>query len=236
MTNIEDFEKELERQKRDALAEFAAGAGHEINNPLAIISGHARRLLREIEHPEHRRVLSIIVAQVQRTHEMIADIRLFARPPKPEIRRFDLVADLRRLVSEQTPFFQEAELTLEFSTDRDEWEIESDSVQLHIVVAALCDNAREAGGNTVIRLSGTEIIVEDDGPGIPAEIRSLVFDPYFSGRQAGRGLGFGLPKAWRIMQQLGGSLRLDATESGVRAVVSLVPPSAKNCVPDSPGL
>ena len=228
--------EELERQKLDALAEFAAGAGHEINNPLAIISGHARRLLREIKHPEHRRLLSIIVAQVQRTHEMIADIRLFARPPKPEIRRFDLVADLRRLVTEQTPFFQEVGLTLEFSTDHDEWEIESDPVQLHIVVAALCDNAREAGGNAVIRLQGAEIIVEDDGPGIPAEIRSLVFDPYFSGRQAGRGLGFGLPKAWRIMQQLGGSLLLDATESGVRAIVSLVSHSSDNCAFDSPGL
>jgi signal transduction histidine kinase len=214
------FEDELERRKLDALAEFAAGAGHEINNPLAIISGHAQRLLREVENPEHRRLLAIIAAQVKRTYEMIADIRLFARPPKPEIRRFDLVADLRRLVAEQTPFFQEAGLSLEFSSDQDEREIESDPVQIHIVVAALCDNAREAGGNTVIRLSGTEIIVEDDGPGIPVEIRSLVFAPYFSGRQAGRGLGFGLPKAWRIMQQLGGSLRLE-TGSGVRAVVSL---------------
>jgi signal transduction histidine kinase len=217
------FEEELERRKLDALAEFAAGAGHEINNPLAIIGGHAQRLLREIENPEHRRLLAIIAAQVKRTHEMIADIRLFARPPKPEIRRFDLVADLRRLVMEQTPFFQEAGLCFEFSSDQDEQEIESDPVQIHLVVAALCDNAREAGGNTIIRLVDKKIIVEDDGPGIPAEIRSLVFDPYFSGRQAGRGLGFGLPKAWRMMQQLGGSLRLDLPETGhgVRAVVSL---------------
>ena len=217
------LEEELERRKLDALAEFAAGAGHEINNPLAIIGGHAQRLLREVENPEHRRLLAIIAAQVKRTYEMIADIRLFARPPKPEIRRFDLVADLRRLVSEQMPFFREAGRTLDFSTDRDRWEIESDPIQVHIVVAALCDNAREASGNTVVRLLGTEIIVEDDGPGIPEEIRSLVFDPYFSGRQAGRGLGFGLSKAWRIMQQLGGSLRLDVPETGhgVRAVVAL---------------
>ena len=221
MTNIA-FEEELERRKMEALAEFAAGAGHEINNPLAIIGGHAQRLLREVENPEHRRLLAIIAAQVKRAYEMIADIRLFARPPKPEIRRFDFVANLRRLVLEQTPFFQEAGLTLEFLTDRDEWEIDSDPVQIHLVIVALCDNAREAGGNTVIRLHGLETIVEDDGPGIPAEIRSLVFDPYFSGRQAGRGLGFGLSKAWRIMQQLGGSLRLDVPETGhgVRAVVT----------------
>jgi signal transduction histidine kinase len=124
------------------------------------------------------------------------------------------------LVTEQTPFFQEAGLSIEFVADVAELEIESDPVQIHIVIAALCDNAREAGGNTVVRLQGSEIIVEDDGPGIPAEIRSLVFDPYFSGRQAGRGLGFGLSKAWRIMQQLGGSLRLDDSETGLRAIVS----------------
>jgi len=224
------FEEELERRKLDALAEFAAGAGHEINNPLAIIGGHAQRLLREVENPEHRRLLAIIAAQVKRTYEMIADIRLFARPPKPEICRFDLVANLRRQVSEQTPFFQEAGLSLDFSTDREEWEIESDPVQIHLVIAALCDNAREAGGNAVIRLQESEIIVEDDGPGIPAEIRSLVFDPYFSGRQAGRGLGFGLSKAWRIVQQLDGSIRLDVPETGhgVRAIVSF---RAETCGP-----
>ena len=222
MSTIESFEEELERQKLDALAEFAAGAGHEINNPLTIIGGHAQQLLREVENPQHRRLLAIITAQVKRIYEMIADIRLFARPTKPEMCPFDLVANLRRLAAEQMPFFQEVGLNLEFSTDREEWEIESDPVQIHIVVAALCDNAREAGGNAVIRIQGSEIIVDDDGPGIPAEIRSLVFDPYFSGRHAGRGLGFGLSKAWRILQQLDGSLRLDVPESGrgVRAVVS----------------
>lgn len=228
------FDEELERQKIDALAEFAAGAGHEINNPLAIINGHAELLLREIENTEHRRHLAIIAAQTKRAYEMIADIRYFARPPAPEPETFDLLEDLRRLIEEQSPLMRESNVRLHLETNVPEGEpfsITTDPVQLHVAALFLCNNAREilseAGGN--IRLyvkrteSGVDISVEDDGPGVAEEIRPLIFCPYYSGRQAGRGLGFGLPKAWRIMQRLGGSIRHENPESGrgARFVLSL---------------
>ena len=206
---------DLERQKLDALAEFAAGAGHEINNPLAIISGRAQLLLREIDHPEHRRQLGVIVAQVKRAYEMIADIRFFARPPQPERETFNLSEELKAIVAEQMPLMAESGVSFLADIAPEEVLIETDPVLLHVAVGVLCNNAREAvqptGGTIWIRLclgaDAWEITVKDDGPGISEEIRSLIFDPYYSGRQAGRGLGFGLPKAWRIMQLLGGSIR-----------------------------
>jgi len=211
---------ELERQKLEALAEFAAGAGHEINNPLAIIGGRAQLLLREIEHPEHRRQLGVIVAQVKRAYEMIADIRFFARPPQPEWVVFNLCEELQALVHEQTPLMEESGVTFHAEinpTDdpADDPIVESDPVLLHVAVGVLCNNAREAvqlaGGTVWIRLRREgnvwEISVQDDGPGVSEETRPLIFAPYYSGREAGRGLGFGLPKAWRIMQLLGGSIR-----------------------------
>ncbi|MDR2441511.1 MAG: HAMP domain-containing histidine kinase [Planctomycetaceae bacterium] len=218
----EHFNEELEQQKLDALAEFAAGAGHEINNPLAIISGHAQLLLREIENAEYRRQLSVIMAQVKRAYEMIADIRYFARPPKPEIEKFDLVKWLRSLAEEQIPFMRESGIELYFDTDFGSVNIETDPVQLRLAVTALCNNARDilqtTGGNIWLQLqqveNGWEISVEDDGLGVAQEIRSLIFCPYYSGRQAGRGLGFGLPKAWRIMQQLGGSIKYEQSKNG----------------------
>jgi len=207
---------DLEQQKLNALAEFAAGAGHEINNPLAIIGGRAQLLLREIEHPEHRRQLGVIVAQVKRAYEMIADIRFFARPPMPELVKFNLLEELQTLVDEQTPLMAEAGVAFHSEFDMtDDPMVESDPVLLHVAVGVLCNNAREAvqltNGNVRLRLyrkeDTWEISVQDDGPGVSDETRSLIFDPYYSGREAGRGLGFGLPKAWRIMQLLGGSIR-----------------------------
>jgi signal transduction histidine kinase len=218
----EHFNQELERQKIDALAEFAAGAGHEINNPLAIIGGHAQLLLRDVKNKEHRRHLAVITAQVKRAYEMIADIRYFARPPKPEIEKFDLVKWLHDLTEEQKNSSEKLTIHWFCETDCSSANIETDPVQLHLVAAALCHNAHDilqnTGGNIRIKLrtleNGWEISVEDDGPGITEEIRPFIFCPYFSGRQAGRGLGFGLPKAWRIMQQLGGFIRYEPSETG----------------------
>ena len=222
---------ELEQQKLEALAEFAAGAGHEINNPLAIISGRAQLLLREIEHPEHRRQLGVIVAQVKRAYEMIADIRFFARPPQPEPVRFNLCEELQTLVNEQLPLM--SEVGVDFQVEPNSVNVpmvESDPVLLHVAVSVLCNNAREAvqptGGTVWLRYHKEDdwiISVQDDGPGIAEETRPLIFDPYYSGREAGRGLGFGLPKAWRIMQLLGGSIRHDplAGQQGTVFVLTL---------------
>jgi len=223
---------ELEHRKLEALAEFAAGAGHEINNPLAIIGGRAQLLLREIEHPEHRRQLGIIAAQVKRAYEMIADIRFFARPPQPEPVRFNLSDELKTLVAEQMPLMSEAGVT--FHADLDsagDPMVETDPVLLHVAAAVLCNNAREsvqlAGGSVWLSLrcgeGYAEITVRDNGSGISEEVRPLIFDPYYSGRQAGRGLGFGLPKAWRIMQLLGGAIRHEQPEGAGAAFILTLP-------------
>ncbi len=79
---MDDFERRLEEEKLAALVELAYGASHEINNPLANIATRAQVLLREEPHPERRRMLSAIHAQAMRAHEMIADLMLFARPPR----------------------------------------------------------------------------------------------------------------------------------------------------------
>ncbi|MDR0328860.1 MAG: HAMP domain-containing histidine kinase [Planctomycetaceae bacterium] len=221
---------DLERQKLEALAEFAAGAGHEINNPLAIIGGRAQLLLREIDHPEHRRQLGVIVAQVKRAYEMIADIRFFARPPQPEWTTFNLSDELKLLVAEQMPLMMESGVTFHADVDSvDQPMVKSDPVLLHVAVSVLCNNARESvtltGGTVWLRLFREEdcwkIMVKDDGPGVSEEIRPLIFDPYYSGRQSGRGLGFGLPKAWRTMQLLGGSIRCEPESTFVLTLPSI---------------
>ena len=209
------FQATLETEKLEALAEFAAGAGHEINNPLAIIGGRAQLLLKDETDPERRRELALVNAQVKRAHEMIADMRLFARPPRPEPESVDLVELVDGLLRELGPQAAERAISLSRSGDEGPLEIEADPAQLDVALRAVCRNALEAIGHRgqveigLHRLPGhVEIRVADDGPGILPEHRRHLFDPFYSSRQAGRGLGFGLSKCWRIVTNHGGRIEV----------------------------
>ena len=229
------MDENLERQKIDALAEFAAGVGHELNNPLAIISGHAQQLMLQTEDEAARRSLAVIMAQVRRAYEMIADIRLFARPPQPEMESFELLPFMQEVFEANRPLCDAKGISLALdATALAGVRVVSDPVQLRVVLDALCRNAREAMRSGHVRFGGfptptesgaagfVQLFVEDDGPGIPESVRPLIFCPYFSGRDAGRGLGFGLPKAWRIIEQLAGTIRVEPVEPhGTRFVMEL---------------
>lgn len=81
--SAEDEEERTRSAKLDALAEFAAGAGHELNNPLAVIVGRAQLLLAKSSEPATSRSLRIILSQAQRTHRILRDLMFVARPPEP---------------------------------------------------------------------------------------------------------------------------------------------------------
>jgi hypothetical protein len=211
------LQQAMETQKLESLAEFAAGAGHEINNPLAIIGGRAQLLLEDETDPERRRELAVVSAQVKRAHEMIADMRLFARPPLPEPETIELVALTDGVVTDLSPQAAERAISISRSGDEGPLEIDADRAQLEVALRALCKNALEAIGHAghveiaLERVPGhVRIRVCDDGPGILPEDRPHVFDPFYSARQAGRGLGIGLSKCWRIVTNHGGRIEVES--------------------------
>ncbi|MBN2024847.1 MAG: HAMP domain-containing histidine kinase [Pirellulales bacterium] len=200
------FQETLDAEKLAAMAEFAAGAGHEINNPLAVIAGRAQLFLQDETDPERRRGLALINAQAKRVWEMIADMRLFARPPKPSFEPTDLAALVDRLVEELSPEMAQQAVSLARGGAAGPLVVEADPVQIVVALRAMCRNSLEAigrDGRVAIELDetpgGAEIRVVDDGPGFSDEVRRHLFDPYYSARQAGRGLGLGLSKCWRIV-------------------------------------
>jgi hypothetical protein len=224
------FLETLEAEKLAAMAEFAAGAGHEINNPLAIIGGRAQLFLQSETDPERRRELALMNAQVRRAHEMIADMRLFARPPQPEAETFDLAELVDALVAELGPQFSHRAITLARSGEPGPLEIEADPAQLQVALRAMCKNALEAighGGRIEIGLArrprAVEIRVTDDGPGIQPDQRRHLFDPFYSARQAGRGLGLGLSKCWRIVTNHNGRIEVDS-QPGRRTTFTITLP------------
>lgn len=223
------FHATLESEKLEALAEFAAGAGHEINNPLAIIAGRAQLLLKDEPDPERRRELALINAQVKRAHEMIADLWLFARPPRPEPQTVDVVPLVDRVIEEFAPQAAQRGVSVRRVGEPGPFEAEVDPAQLAVALHALCKNSLEAmGHHGLVEIglgagqAGVEISVSDTGPGITPQQRSHVFDPFYSARQAGRGLGMGLSKCWRIVTNHGGRISVQSGPGqGARFVIAL---------------
>src|SRR5262245_42644887 len=227
--------------KLRALAEFAAGAGHEINNPVATIVGHAQQLLAGETDPDRRHALATIGAQAYRIRDMIGDVMLFARPPQPHPSDVDLPAVLREISGRFAEALQRLSLRIEIEAGF-EIPIYADPVQLRIVVSSLLRNSIEAiagVGTIVIRArAGIEndrrlalFSVSDSGPGLSAGDREHLFDPFYSGRQAGRGLGFGLSKAWRIVTLHGGTIEVASTAGSGVTVTVCWPASAAAALP-----
>lgn len=216
------FAQAVEQEKLLALKEFAYGASHELNNPLANITGRAQALLSGEADPKRRQALAAIAAQAMRAHEMISDLMLFAKPPALEIQRIDLVAVIQRgieRIKNQTwnrPYeivFQPGDAVV----------VDGDAAHLASVVMALLRNAVEVAGTGPRRIevqltaSGRDHItltVSDNGEGLSEARRARIFDPFYSGREAGRGLGFGLPKCWRVVQLHGGRIEVTSKCEG----------------------
>ncbi|TWT86473.1 Sensor protein ZraS [Pseudobythopirellula maris] len=226
----ERFARELERAKLEAMKELAYGASHEINNPLANIAMRAQSMLRDETDERRRKMLAAIHRQAMRAHEMISDLMLFARPPRLAPQRIDLAELAARVVEEYLPVAELRELRITTPGASTPVWCEADPVQMAVALRALVDNAIDAvgvGGEIVVsacRSGGRGVLsVSDNGPGVPAELREHIFDPFFSGREAGRGLGFGLSKCWRLVTDHGGEVRV-ADDRRAGAEFSIVLP------------
>lgn len=207
--------------RMEALAEFAAGAGHEINNPLATIIGRAQQLLKDERDPQRRQMLQAIGAQAYRIRDMIGDVMLFGRPPQPELQEVNLSEIVTKVTSQLADSLTQSGCTVT-SDIPEKMMLHADPTQLSIVVSELLRNSRQAlqpnGGAIQIRATKTGewslLEVEDRGRGFSEAERIHAFDPFFSGRQAGRGLGFGLPKCWQILRQHGGRIEIESSDGG----------------------
>lgn len=206
-------------EKLEAMAEFAAGAGHEINNPVATIVGRVQMLLKEETDPQRRQSLATIGGQAYRVRDMIGDAMLFARPPVPRPASLNIKETTQDVLTSLNEEISKAgiNISLELSGLNTIW---ADEVQWKVVLSNLILNSLnvlEVGGH--IRILAEEmtqssirimhIRIVDDGPALTVQEKEHLFDPFFSARQAGRGLGFGLSKCWRIISLHGGKIEAE---------------------------
>ena len=229
------FDAQLESQKLDSMKELAYGASHEINNPLANIAARAQTLLRDEKDHQRRQALQSIHKQALRAHEMISDLMLFARPPEIIQEEIDLKELILRMLEEFSQECSQRQVQIHTELPEESVIISADAQQLSMALQTLCTNSLEAIGTSgtiwvtlkhfpkneplvedseptevpnSMNTGGVEICVTDDGPGLSEQALCHLFDPFYSGREAGRGLGFGLSKCWRIITGHGGSVKV----------------------------
>ena len=213
-----DFAGSVSSARLEAIRELAYGAGHEINNPLANIAARAQALLYDEHEPERQRRLATIVDQAFRARDMIGGLMIFARPPKPNRVEVNLAELLQSVLASMQPTAEEhgVRLTLDVHSNQDD--VFVDRGQIEDSLRSILSNAIEAilhGGTVAVKAARSDqglllLTVGDNGIGMDRETMARIFDPFFSGREAGRGIGLGLSKAFRLIDGNGGSISIES--------------------------
>ncbi|MEZ4461914.1 MAG: ATP-binding protein [bacterium] len=222
----------IRSEKLASVGQLSAGIAHEIGNPLAAISGFNEIMLDgDLDEDDRRDLLERTQAQLHRIRAIIRKLLDFSRDDRPKIE----ATSLRKCVDEALA------LAMAIPTSRSVTiRCESDDVlvcaspgELLQVLLNLFMNAFDALAQTpqpcvevsweLTPESLVELTVCDNGPGISAEVREQIFEPFFTTKDPGEGTGLGLAIASRILEQFGGSIRLEAGAAGAVFVLTLKP-------------
>jgi signal transduction histidine kinase len=231
VTEQAQMRERLQRAERlAATGELAAGVAHEIRNPLAAIVNATTLLASRdgLSDEDHASTLDAVRTEARRLNRILSEFLLFARPPAPERRAADLATVVDRvasLIAEDSA--RAVAVQLEVRMDRSLPPFPFDPDQLTQVLWNVALNGVEAmEGRGQLRFdvgrvdSDVVISVADTGRGIPPEDRARVFDPFYSRKRAGTGLG--LTIAQRIVAAHGGRIELDSTPGqGTRVTIAL---------------
>lgn len=188
----------LAQENLARLGRFSSGVAHELGAPLTVIDGDTRRLLREPAlSTDARRRLERIRRQVVRTRELIHQLMEFARSEHSDPEPVDLSRLLQRVLAAVRPECESRGIELETGEIAPGAGILGWPIRLEHALLNLVRNAVQAADKRVrveIQRVGNvrRIVVEDDGPGIPAELREQIFEPFHTAGKGGQGTGLGL--------------------------------------------
>ena len=227
VTGVRQMEKEVARSRHlNAIASLAAGVAHEIRNPLSSIKGFAVYFKKRLAgNREDEETAEIMIAETERLNRVISQLIEFARPlvlKKEPANLEDLVRQTVRLVTAEA---EQNGVAVDIRAGRElpRADVDPDKVRqvlLNIFLNALA--AMPGGGRLSILLNRREEFVEvevsDTGEGIPRESLPRIYDPYFTSKPAGTGLG--LAVAQKIMDAHGGAIQVESSE-GTGTRVSL---------------
>jgi signal transduction histidine kinase len=223
-------ERQVQIDRLAAMQALTAGLAHEVRNPLNAaklqIELLERRLRRGGDAPLLIEPCKLARTEIDRLTALLNEFLAFARPPELRTQAHDVaaiilqIAELERIAAEH----RGADLVLAVCPSQLIAHV--DGPKLHQVVLNLVRNAIEAvsaGGLVTLELHGNDvrilIRVQDDGPGIPTEVRPRIYEPFFSTKEGGTGLGMSI--AHSLVSLHGGSIDLDTSPQGTRFDVTI---------------
>jgi putative nucleotidyltransferase with HDIG domain len=217
----------------EALAELAAGAAHELNNPLAIVSGRAQLLAKTETDREKKEILNQVQDSVSRACAVVEDLMGFAKPPAPRSER----ADVRRMIDEALLLASRKTnvepINVEIEVADNAETFFADSAQISSAIANIITNAVESYDGEIGPIKITADLAQSGrmvrlqvmhlGRGMDEETVRKATGPFYSAKIAGRKRGMGLAYAARFAQINGGSLEIKSHPSIGTTVTILLP-------------
>jgi len=219
LSSCSSIHQAVEASARRQVYELAYGLTHEINNPLGNIVARAQQLLSKATDPMDRKSLATVVDQGMRAHEMLAELMRAVQPREVELSRSNITLLAREAYQNARLSSKLKNLSWHFRDSSQEiWAQINRSGILEALrlIAQNAIDACKAGESILWTLEETDfdvkIAIEDSGPGLSSESVCRAFDLFYSGREAGRGLGVSLAVVRRIVSESRGEITLTSDQ------------------------
>ncbi|MBN1456514.1 MAG: HDOD domain-containing protein [Sedimentisphaerales bacterium] len=219
----------------EAIAEIAAGAGHELNTPLAVISGRAQLLYEGEKDKDKKQMLKQIQDRAKEISGIISELMDYAKPREAAAKSISLSVLVSGAIERTAKKHNLSDIEVELDRIDELGDVCVDKEQIIRVIGNILSNALESfdGGNGPIRISGrcsqsksaTSFEIIDSGHGMSGETINKAAQPFYSARPAGRGRGMGLAHAARLLMLNKGKMQIKSTPGKGTTVTVTLPKS-----------
>lgn len=203
ITEKKNLQKKVTREtKMSALGKVAASVAHEIRNPLGAVEGFAMLLQRDLkENPSALRIASKVTYATRQVNAVVSNLLNYTRELKPSLEISDINILIRETLDFIKPMADDKKIQLNLELKEGAIYVKVDPVQFRQLITNITVNSTDAcmgvknGAISVVSdIEGNKavIVIKDNGPGIPEKVKKQIFEPFFTMKEGGIGLGLSL--------------------------------------------